>query len=167
MHGLLRAAFCATLLCPSLPLFASTVLRCEDANGHVTFTLQGCPSEHSQQLQNAYNPTPGKGKPVPLAKKSKSSRSSKVDKVQKTTELVVVGGQQDGCGNRLTGSARRTAIIKEQIRAGMTQADVESALGKPDKVSSHNGLTRYHYRNEEGTRSRQVSFDEHGCVKGK
>lgn len=161
MHGLLRAAFCATLLCPSPALLASTVFRCEDARGHITFTLQGCPTDHAQHLQEAYNPTPGKGKPVPLAKTRSHSR-----KLEKA-ELVVVGEQQDGCGNRLTGSARRTAIIKAQIRAGMTRADVDSALGKPDKVSSQNGQTRYYYRNKEGTRSRQVSFDENGCVKGK
>jgi hypothetical protein len=48
----------------------------------------------------------------------------------------------------------------------MTRADVESILGKPDRVSSQNGQTRYRYRDRQGN-SRSVSFDEAGCVKGK
>lgn len=162
MHGLHRAAVCAILLCPP-PLLASTVFRCEDANGHATFTLQGCPAEHTLYLQNAYNATPGSGKPTPLAKSTKPSRS-KVTK--KTRALVVIGEQLDGCGNLVTGSERRTAIIREQIRSGMNRSDVESSLGTPDRVSSQNGQTRYHYRDQQGN-SRQVSFDESGCVKGK
>ncbi|MDA7086004.1 DUF4124 domain-containing protein [Pseudomonas sp. SA3-5] len=162
MHGLRRAAFCAILLCP-LPLMASTVFRCEDGNGHVTFTLRGCPAGHTLYLQDAYNATPGSGKPTPLAKSTKPSRR-KVAK--KTSTLVVVGEQQDGCGNLVTGSERRTAIVKQQIRSGMNRSDVESSLGTPDRVSSQNGQTRYHYRDQQGN-SRQVSFDENGCVRGK
>lgn len=164
MHGLRRAAFCAILLCPP-PLLASTVFRCEDVNGHVTFTLQGCSTEQAQYLQDAHNPTPSSGKAVPLAKTAKSSRSKTKEK-NGASELVVVGESQDGCGNLVTGSERRTAIIKQQIRSGMHRSDVESSLGTPDKISSQNGQTRYHYRDQQGN-SRQVSFDEAGCVKGK
>lgn len=163
MHGLRRAAFCAILLCPT-PLLASTVFRCEDANGHVTFTLQGCPSEQQQYLQDAHNATPGSGKPIPLAKKP--ARSAPRTATETSRELVVVGEQQDGCGNLISGSQRRTAMIKQQIRSGMTRTDVESALGTPDRISRQNGQTRYHYRDQQGN-SRQVSFDEAGCVKGK
>lgn len=164
MQGLHCATFCAILLCPT-PLLASTVFRCEDANGHITFTLQGCPSEQAQHLQDAYNPTPGSGKAVPLAKTSKSSRSKNKEK-DSASELVVVGEKQDGCGNRVTGSERREAVIKQQIRSGMTREDVESSLGTPDKISHQDDQTRYHYRDQQGN-SRQVSFDEAGCVKGK
>lgn len=164
MQGLHRVAFCVIVLCP-IPTLASTVFRCEDANGHVTFTLQGCPVEQSQYLQDAHNPTPGNGKPIPLAKTAKSSRK-KAKETAEVSELVVVGEKQDGCGNRVTGSERREAVIKQQIRSGMTRSDVESSLGTPDKISRQNGQTRYHYRDPEGN-SRQVSFDEAGCVKGK
>ncbi|NQD92346.1 DUF4124 domain-containing protein [Pseudomonas sp. CrR25] len=162
MHRLHCAAFCATLLCPT-PLLASTVFRCEDANGHITFTQQGCAIEHDQQLQSAYNPTPGSGKPIPLAKSGKTPRAAPK---AKASEPVVVGELQDGCGNQVTGSTRRDAIVKRQIRSGMTRADVESSLGTPDKTSSQNGQTRYHYRDRQGN-TRQVSFDEAGCVKGR
>jgi hypothetical protein len=160
MRGLLRAAFCAALLYPTQASLAATVFRCEDANGHITFTRHGCPTEQQQRIQNAHNQTPSSGKAVPLAKPARSTRASGA------SELVVVGQQDDGCGNRITGSARRAAIIKQEIRSGMTRSDVESSLGKPHKISRQNGLQRYHYRDNSGN-TRQVSFDEAGCVKGK
>lgn len=164
MHGLRCATFCAILLCP-LPTLGSSVFRCEDAKGHVTFTRQGCPDAHNQSLQQAYNPTPGSGKPVPLAKPRKASRESE-SKKKNEYELTVIGVKQDGCGNHLSSSKRRTAIIKQQIRLGMSRSDVESSLGKPDKVTEHNGQTRYVYQGKKGNK-RNVSFDEAGCVKGK
>lgn len=162
MQGLHCAAFCVILLCP-LPTLGSSVFRCEDANGHVTFTRQGCPDDHSQRLQEAYNPTPGSGKPVPLAKPRKTSHENtpKADR-----ELTVIGIKQDGCGNHLNSRERRVAIIKQQIRLGMSRSDVESSLGKPDKISEQNGQTRYLYQGKKGNK-RNVSFDEAGCVKGK
>jgi len=162
MRELTRAAFCITLLCP-LPLLAANVFRCEDANGHLTFTSQGCPSEQQQGLQHASNATPGSGKPVPMAKPTTSQQAMPP---QTSSQLVVVGQQDDGCGNRITGSTRRQAMIKHEVRAGMTLADVESTLGRPDKISSQNGQLRYQYLDNQG-RSRQVSFDENRCVKGK
>ncbi|WP_298182812.1 DUF4124 domain-containing protein [uncultured Pseudomonas sp.] len=162
MQGLHCAAFCVILLCP-LPTLGSSVFRCEDANGHVTFTRQGCPDDHSQRLQEAYNPTPGSGKPVPLAKPRKASHQNtqKADR-----ELTVIGIKQDGCGNHLNSRERRAAIIKQQIRLGMSRSDVESSLGKPDKITEQNGQTRYVYQDKKGNK-RNVSFDEAGCVKGK
>lgn len=160
MQGLLRAAFCATLLYPTHASLAATVFRCEDANGHITFTRHGCPAEQQQRTQDARNQTPSSGKAVPMAKPERRTRASGA------SELVVVGQQDDGCGNRVTGSARRAAIIKQEIRSGMTRSDVESSLGKPHKTSRQNGLQRYHYRDNSGN-TRQVSFDEAGCVKGK
>ena len=162
MQKLRCTVLCATLLCPT-PLLAATVFRCEDPSGHITFTLQGCSEQQALHLQVADNPTPGSGKPVPLAKAGKAPRNRTP---AKRPGPVVVAEQRDGCGNRVTGSARRTAIIKQRILGGMTRADVESTLGKPDKVSSQNGQTRYHYRDQQGN-NRQVSFDEAGCVRGK
>ena len=166
MQGLHCVAFCVIAL-SSCGALGATVFRCEDLQGHVTFTLQGCPTEQAQYLQDAYNPTPGSGKPTPLAKAPKSSRSkTKAKETSEADGLVVVGEKQDGCGNRVTGSERREAVIKQQIRSGMTRDDVESSLGTPDRISRQNGQTRYHYRDPQGN-TRQISFDEAGCVKGK
>jgi hypothetical protein len=164
MLRLICAGICASLLC-STHIQAATVLRCEDDKGHVTYTLHGCPDDASQELQEAHNPTPGKGKAVPLAK-TKKSRAKAKGKKKDEEQLVVVGAKQDGCGNKLTSSERRRAVIRQQVRGGMTQRDVENAFGEPDKVTSSDGQTRYHYADDEGNR-RQVTFDESGCVKEK
>ncbi|WP_394561914.1 hypothetical protein [Aquipseudomonas alcaligenes] len=158
------AGICALLLHPITDTQASTVFRCENSAGHITYTLHGCPESSNQDLQDAYNPTPGQGKAVPLAKASKS-KSSK-NKKDSSQKLVVVGSKQDGCGNKLTSSEKRRAVIRQQIRGGMTQRDVESALGEPDKISSNDGQMRYHYADEKGNK-RQVTFDEAGCVQEK
>ncbi|MBM7059616.1 DUF4124 domain-containing protein [Pseudomonas sp. UL073] len=143
---------------------AATVFRCEDRNGKVTFTLHGCPTEQQQLLQSADNPTPGSGKPVPMAKvgKHKEKSDARGHSEQKVTGIAE---PQDACGSQLAASARRKAIIQQEMHTGMTRADVENALGKPGKVSSQNGQTRYQYRDTKG-RSRSVSFDENGCVRG-
>ena len=164
MHGLHCAAVCAILLCPT-PLLASSVFRCEDASGHITYTLQGCAAGQAQYRQEAHNPTPGKGKAVPLAKPAKAKTKRKSAQ-RDTREVTVVGSRDDGCGNHMTSSERRTAIIRQRITSGMSRADVESSLGKPDKITQHNGQTRYLYRGNQGN-NRQVSFDAAGCVKGK
>src|SRR5690606_12683414 len=149
MLRLICAGLCASLLYPAAGAEAATVLRCEDASGHVTYTLHGCPGDASQALQAAYTPTPGKGKAVLLAKPGKARGRAK-NREAESPSLVVVGAKQDGCGNKRTSSERRRAVIRQQIRGGMTQRDVESALGEPDKVTRNDGQTRYHYADEKG-----------------
>ena len=77
-----------------------------------------------------------------------------------------MGQRDDGCGNVLNAQQRRKAIINYKTPTGMTKRDVESLLGKPDKIVSRNAEVRYVYSEKKG-HSRQVIFDEHGCVKGK
>jgi hypothetical protein len=165
MHGLQRAFFYTTLLLLSKPLAAASVYRCEDSNGRLTYTLQGCTTNQQVQMQNADNPTPGSGKPTPLAK-AKKHKAQQRKKTSADKAVLVIGEHQDGCGNQVTGSARRTAMINGQVRSGMPLKDVISTLGKPDKISSQNGQMRYLYRDKNGN-SKQVSFDENGCVRSK
>src|SRR3990167_8537884 len=93
MHGLRCAAVCAILLCPT-PLLASSVFRCEDASGHITYTLQGCTAGQVQYRQEAHNPTPGKGKAVPLAKPAKAKTKHKSAK-RDTRRQTVVGRSEE------------------------------------------------------------------------
>lgn len=167
MHGLHRTAFACTLtLCLSTPLSASTVFRCEDASGHITFTQQGCPVDQTQHLHDARNHTPSSGAIIPLASPAREAlHTPRGSPNERTRALIVVGEREDGCGDLLTGSARREAMVKQQVRRGMTQADVESMFGKPQRTSSRNGESRWHYVDRTGN-TRQVSFDEAGCVKG-
>ena len=146
---------------------AATLFRCEAGNGHLTFSQHGCPPDQQQRLQRSHNATPGSGKPIPLARPATSNtQPSKAAPTNKNVQdLTVVGERQDGCGNLLSESERRTAIIQGRIRTGMTRADVESAFGKPDKISQTDNRVRYLYAARDGKTKRSVSFDEFGCVK--
>ena len=148
---------------------AATVFRCTSATGKVLFSQYGCSSDQQQDRQEASNPTPGSSKPVPLAnpRPAAQPRAARGKGRESDNGVVVVGEQQNGCGNRVTGAARRKAIIEGRIRTGMTRSDVESALGRPDKISQHNGTLRYHYEAHKKHGARSVTFDEDGCVAGK
>lgn len=162
MNKLIAGGCCALLLWTT-PTLAASIYRCSDADGNLTFTRQGCPVDQATQIQQSVNSTPGSGKAVPLAKPRQRNKSRQ-DASSRT--LTVVGTQDDGCGNLITGSARREALIKQQILPGMTRADVESAFGTPDTVTSRNGKMQYRYSGVKG-RTRTVTFDQYGCVGGK
>ena len=142
---------------------ASSVQRCEDAMGNVTFTSLGCPHGQDMRWQDAYNAPPGSTAHL-LPGAEPSGRAT--PHANRNKDIVVAGERDDGCGNRLSAEQRRRAIINQQTPPGMTRKDVESLLGRPDTVSSRNGETRYVYHEKKG-RSSQVTFDENGCVKGK
>ena len=161
MNQLILGSCCALLL-STTPIFAASIYRCSDAAGNLTFTRQGCPADQTAQVQEAVNPTPGSGKAVPLAK---PTARRKTRKQESTRSLTVVGTQDDGCGNRITGSVRRDALIKQQVLPGMTSAEIESTFGTPDSINSRNGQMQYRYSSDKG-RTRTISFDEHGCVRG-
>lgn len=158
----LLAWSCCALLFSTAPVLATSIYRCVDETGHLTFTRQGCPPQQTTERQQAFNPTPGSSKPVPMAEAHKQRPEQQ--KREKT--LTVVGEPDDGCGNRITGSARRNAMINQQSRPGMTRADIESTFGKPDSITSRNGQTHYRYTASKG-RTHSISFDENGCVLGK
>lgn len=160
--SLIQASTTALLLCSAFQLVASPIYRCTAPGGHITFTHHGCTAEQQQQLQNAFNATPGDGSPIPMASPP-PDHTLRTAQQDNSRELTIVGQQEDGCGNRITGRERREAMLKKQMRSGMPRSDVESALGKPDRISSRNGRTSYHYRDNEGN-TRQIDFDEHGCI---
>ncbi|VVO16555.1 cell envelope protein SmpA [Pseudomonas fluorescens] len=156
-----------SLLCFTLPWLvlqanATDVQRCENAVGHVTFTTLGCASHETLLIQKAGNPVPGGSKSTAL-----KSRPQETFRTKSANEpLVIVGQSDDGCGNLLIAKERRQAIINQRIVPGMSQKDVESALGKPDKISIRNATTSYRYDARKG-RSALIVFNERGCVKGK
>lgn len=161
MQGAKTALSLALLVALTAKAQAATILRCEDAQGRITYSQHGCPSDQLQQLQDVHNARPsGSGPTTQMASAAPRQTLSGEFKNQG------VGQRDDGCGNQLDSRSRRESIIKGQVRAGMTQADVESALGKPERVSGQNGRLRFHYPTKNG-RSQQVTFDENGCVKKK
>ncbi|POF39008.1 cell envelope protein SmpA [Pseudomonas laurylsulfativorans] len=149
------------LTLPALAL-ATTVHRCEAANGRITFTTLSCAPGESVSLQDVRVFTPGSTRALlPPAEPHETSGM----KIQRK-EPTVVGQAPDKCGNLISARERREAIINQRVIAGMSQQDVESALGKPDKISIRNSATSYRYDTQRG-RSAQVEFDEKGCTKGK
>ncbi|RIZ35345.1 hypothetical protein AXX04_23120 [Pseudomonas aeruginosa] len=138
---------------------AATVFRCEDASGHVTFTQLGCPNAQAGERIEADNPPPGGTSVTPMATPAPLRREA--------PSVVVVGEGKEKCGARLGEQERRKAIVEQRIVAGMTRADVERALGKPDQVSGNNAEMTYRYKADKRRGARSVSFDQEGCVKGK
>ncbi len=145
---------------------ASGIQRCEDAMGHVTFTSLGCPDAQVMQPQGAYNAPPGSTTYLLPPAEPQGPANHKPGQANRSKDIVIAGERDDGCGNRLSGEQRRRAVINQQTPPGMTRRDVESLLGRPDKVTTRNGETRYVYHEKKG-RSSQVTFDQNGCVKGK
>ncbi|SFY16106.1 MULTISPECIES: cell envelope protein SmpA [unclassified Pseudomonas] len=147
-----------------LPLCASgqTVHRCEDAAGHITFTTLSCKPQESLSLQQIHSFTPGTSEPL---LPETEHRSLPLPKTRRQ-EPTIVGQFEDSCANVISARQRREAIMNKRIVAGMSQQDVESALGKPDSIKIRNSTTRFTYKVKNG-RGAEIVFDEKGCVKGK
>ncbi|MHC8318250.1 cell envelope protein SmpA [Pseudomonas sp. LB3P31] len=150
----------ALLILPD-PASGTTIHRCEAPDGHLTFTTLSCAHGHSLSLQEvrAYPP----GSAVALIPDREFAQFPLPQ-----PQLTVVGQAEDKCGNLLSPRERREALINQRMVAGLSQQDVESALGKPDSISIRNSSTTWRYAPKRG-RSALVQFDEKGCIaeKGK
>lgn len=151
-----------------LPLWAAgqTVHRCENIAGHVTFTTLSCDPGEALSLQQIHPYRPGSTEPTTEAMLPEAERWQTSSNKTTRREPTVVGQFQDRCGNLIDARQRRDAILDRRIIAGMSQQDVESALGKPHSIKIRNSSTRYTYKAKKG-RSAEIVFDERGCVKGK
>ncbi|MNF99372.1 hypothetical protein D3C84_822650 [compost metagenome] len=163
MPAYLRYFLLITLLCRSPWAIATTIHRCEATNGHITFTTHSCSPDESRSIQDVRTYTPNNDfitfMPGPETRQIP-------DRNIKRSEPTIVGKSEDGCGNLISARERREAIINQRVVAGMSLQDVESALGKPDKISIRNSSTSYRYETKRG-RSAHIEFDERGCTKGK
>jgi hypothetical protein len=152
-----------TLLCLTPWAPATTIHRCEASDGRITFTTLSCAASESRSIQEVRTHTPV-DEPIALLPGPETRRASRTN--SKRGEPTIVGKNEDGCGNLISARERREAIINQRVVAGMSQQDVESALGKPDKISIRNSSTSYRYETKRG-RSAHIEFDERGCTKGK
>ncbi|MFJ5258068.1 cell envelope protein SmpA [Pseudomonas koreensis] len=152
----------ASLLCLPPAGAATSLHRCEAPDGGITFTSLSCASDEqlSEQQVHPYSP----GSVIPIMPEHNHEEISGM--TIRGREPGIVGRLEDKCGNLIDARQRRAAIINRRVIAGMSQQDVESALGKPDKVNIRTSTTSYRYDLKRG-RSAQVDFDEQGCVKGK
>ncbi len=147
------------------PAHAASVYRCSDADGNISFNQHGCPPDSQAEQHRTRTPNLLSDEPIQEEPGSRNIPTQNWGVSEQLQEIVVVGEREDGCGNLISPQERRQAIIRKQIRSGMTRADVESALGKPDRISGKNGRLLYHYQPKKGPRH-LVQFDEAGCVKG-
>ena len=152
----------AALLCLPPQVLATTVHRCEAANGHITFTTLSCTTGESLSAHDVRTFLPGSVTPLMPEAEYRETSGTKLQR----REPMVVGQSEGICGDLLSAKERRIAIINQRVVAGMSQQDVESALGKPDKITTRNSAISYRYDNKRG-RSAHVEFDEKGCTKGK
>ncbi|RON53085.1 cell envelope protein SmpA [Pseudomonas frederiksbergensis] len=162
MPSIANLLLITTLVCLSPKLLAATIHRCEAPDGRITFTTMSCKADESLSLQPVQPFTPGTT--ISVMPEASARLASSMN--EKKREPTVVGQSEDKCGNLINAKQRREAIINQRVIAGMSQQDVESALGKPDKISIRNSATSYRYDLKRG-RSAHVEFDERGCVKGK
>jgi len=135
--------------------------RCEASDGSVTFTSMSCAQGEQRSTQEVHPYSPGS---VVLMPEHNHERMNDLRATRR--EPGVIGHAEDICGNLIDNRQRREAIINRRVIAGMSQQDVESALGKPDKVNIRTSTTRYSYDLKRG-RTAQIDFDERGCVKAK
>ncbi|SDP41379.1 hypothetical protein SAMN04489798_5683 [Pseudomonas arsenicoxydans] len=154
--------FLTILFCLPPCLHAQTIHRCEADDGSITFTTLSCTAGENFSLQDVRALPPSST----VALMPEADNREKTDTKVKRREPTIVGKTEDKCGNLISARERREAIINQRVIAGMSQQDVESALGKPDKVSVRNSATSYRYDTKRG-RSANVEFDEKGCTKGK
>jgi hypothetical protein len=163
MPAYVRCLLLTTLLCQSPCVPATTIQRCEASNGRITFTSMSCAANESRSIQEVRTHTPT-NEPTTFLPEAETRRPSGINGKRK--EPTIVGKSEDGCGNLISARERREAIINQRVVAGMSQQDVESALGKPDKVTIRNASISYRYETKRG-RSAHIEFDERGCTKGK
>ncbi|AYF87882.1 DUF4124 domain-containing protein [Pseudomonas sp. DY-1] len=148
---------------PQPPLNAASVFRCSDAEGNVSFNQHGCPVGSHAEQHRTRTPNILSSELIPGELGESYFPIQKWDNPELPQEIVVVGEREEVCGNAISPQDRRRAIIRKQIRSGMTRSDVESALGKPDRISGSSGKLRYHYKPKKGV-SYHVAFNAEGCV---
>lgn len=151
----------ACLFCLPSSAAPITLHRCEASDGSVTFTSMSCAQGEQRSTQEVHPYSPGS---VAVMPEHDHERMTELKAMRR--EPGVVAHAEDNCGNLIDNRQRREAIINRRVIAGMSQQDVESALGKPDKVNIRTSTTRYSYDLKRG-RTAQIDFDERGCVKAK
>ena len=159
----MRKVLALTLLLHPLgipPAFAaSQVYKCVTTQGAIIFTDSACPSDAEQSTQTLQQPMLIKALPRHVIQQTQGKTSTP----KRTTRVIVVGEHTHPCGAHDT-QARRTAMVRKQVKSGMSQADVENMFGKPLKQDINNGILTATYRSGKGQK-RSVRFDEHGCVR--
>ncbi len=150
---LLSCAYC-------MPAHAVTqIYKCVSTNGPIIFSDTTCPASTQQSTHKVLRPMLI---PAP-SKKVIEQATRKHPRQQNKTRVTVIGDQSHLCGDH-DRQEQRTAMVRKQVKTGMSLSDIESMYGKPIKSSISNGVLTATYRSAKG-QTRSVRFDEHGCVR--
>lgn len=135
---------------------AQQIYKCTTAQGAVIFSDSGCPND-AQRADYQLN------SPMTIPGLSQSSIQQALTKrPRQMTRVTVIAEEKHPCGS-FDATERRRYLVRQQVTSGMSQAEVESMLGKPIKLRRHNGTTHATYRSAQGEQ-RSVRFNEQGCV---
>lgn len=157
----LPTALLLSYLCcmPAHP--ATQVYKCVSSNSPIIFSDTNCPASTQQSTYNVPQPML-----IPaLPKHAIKSAAQKRAKQKNKTRVTVISDQSHPCGEH-DPQTRRTAMVRKQVKSGMSLADIESMYGKPIKSSTSNGMLSATYKSPKGE-NRHVRFDQHGCVRTK
>ncbi|RRW34791.1 DUF4124 domain-containing protein [Ectopseudomonas oleovorans] len=140
---------------------AATFNKCVDESGHVTFTQAACPGGLAGESITVHRGGAGMSlgpAPTPVVTEQAAPEA------EASGQVNVVGG-----GSACDGGSEqdiRTAIVRKQVYAGMTDKQARQAWGAPNKINrSSSGDDQWVYYR--GNVDMQFIYvDQNGCVTG-
>lgn len=175
----------AVLLCCSFTVIghAATLNKCDDGQGHITFTQQACADGTGGERIKVppategmvIGPPPGSeppmadqaeysspmAAPMPPAMSEPGSGSGAVAPPPMTDGYTVVGADPASACGPMTEKEIRAATVRKQVLSGMQARDVQSAWGSPSRKSGG----RWIYQIDD-CMAWFVDFDSNNCVTG-
>lgn len=140
---------------------AAPMNKCVDAQGHVTFTQQACAGGLAGEPLNVKSASGG----MSLGPARQPDAPVAQDQATRRSEVSVVGGTASECGG---GSEQdvRSAVVRNQVYAGMTAKQAQQSWGAPSKINrSSSGDDQWvYYRG--GAEMQFIYVDQSGCVTG-
>lgn len=141
--------YCVLLLLGASPAMATSLYKCIDSNGHVTFTQQACQDGSG-------------GKEMEVKSSSKGMLIADPNQIPPPAESAARRNYNQ-CGD-LTQVDIRSLVGNRQIQVGMTAEDAAESWGRPSKINSSSyGNDQWVYSRANGD-SQYIYVDGNGCV---
>ena len=105
---------------------ATSLHRCEAADGSITFTSMSCASGEQRSVQEVHPYSPGSVVAVMPEHNHEEISGMK----NRGREPGIVGIAEDQCGNLIDARQRRAAIINQRVIAGMSSAGCRKRAGQ-------------------------------------
>jgi hypothetical protein len=159
-----RFIYALLLMLSGTHVFGTTLFKCKDASGHVTFTQQACAGGLAGETIFVRRGGAGMSLgPSSVVEETAPDEKASSGKGKQVTVTVI--GPSSSCAG---GSDQeiRSAIVRNQVYEGMTAKQAEQSWGKPGEVNrSSGGSDQWVYYRGDG-RMQFVYVDPSGCVTG-